>query len=244
MKILTSNKNSNIYQRNNSMKTCSVLIPAYKADKWIWDCIKGFENQAPTKGYIYRIVVGVDGCQKTHDILKDFPHYYSKENMGAYVMLNSLIHYNPSDVYVFFGADDIPFPDFLSSVIPVAEEYGYTVVKQGHRDKTPKKKHGTAVFSQKVLDDVGGFQAYRCACDTDFRARVKFCGYKFEEALSKLPHPLFFRRRPSGSLTKNSATGMKSSYRRNVRKKMKQSYAAGNIKINPVIKELEYYETF
>lgn len=230
------------------MKICSVLIPAYKAEKWIKDCIKGFENQAPTKGYFYKIVVGVDGCRKTHEALSDFPHYYSEENVGAYVMLNSLIKENPSDIYVFFGADDIPFPNYLSSVIPVIEEYGYTRVREMRCDDKmnimPNKGRrllGTAVFSQKVLDDVGGFHSYRCACDTDFTKRAKACGYKPKEAKLKLPEPLFYRRRHSDSLTKNGATRMKSQYRREVKEIMLNSYDVGNIKIQPITTELKYY---
>lgn len=229
------------------MKTCAVIIPAYRAEKWIMECVKGFQNQHSLEGWEYKIVVGVDGCKKTATALT-VPYWWSAVNVGTYVMVNSLVALNPADMYVFFGADDVPFPDYLRKTIPVAEEYGYTRVRERRCDENlkpfpPQERNlmGTAVCTREVFEQVGGFHAYRCASDTDFTRRVKALGYKPKEAKLLLPDPLFYRRRHKNSLTRHPKTSMKSEYRVKVKTAMNELYDKGLIKITPTTTDLEYY---
>ena len=56
---------------------CAVIIAAYNADKYILDCYESVKNQIPIPEYEIDIRVGVDGCQKTADVLRraGIPHF-------------------------------------------------------------------------------------------------------------------------------------------------------------------------
>ena len=101
------------------MKTCAIIIAAYNADKYILECIHSVKNQIPLEGWEYDIRIGVDGCQKTADVLRKnkIPFYWSEKNVGAYVMRNSLMYLRPADYYIYFDADDIMNHDFIFQCI-------------------------------------------------------------------------------------------------------------------------------
>ena len=96
------------------MEGVSILIPAYKSEAFIEDCIYSLIHQKHTCDY--EILIGVDGCEETLSVVKNIPNvgvYYSKENIGVFPMRNSLAKKAKFDNLLFFDSDDIAQPELL-----------------------------------------------------------------------------------------------------------------------------------
>ena len=198
---------------------CAIIIAAYNCDKYILECYESVKNQIPIPEYEIDIRVGVDGCQKTADVLRraGIPFYYSDKNVGAYIMRNSLIYLKPADVYSYFDADDEMFEDYLIKTLSLNADAVMTAKINCNENLKPIQgarieKGGAITFTHGVLERVGGFYGVRCAADTDFMYRIGMAGYNIHE----INEPLYYRRRHSQSLTKKSDTGIGSHYRKKV----------------------------
>ena len=199
-------------------KICAVIIPAYKAGKYINECIESILKQIPTENWKYEIYIGVDGCKDTSNICK-YSHYYSDQNVGPYVIRNSLLKDHPADLYVYFDADDIMLDNFLISgiqaiesadiIIPGKRNINESISNRGDYEIT---LGGAMFFTPKVLEALGGFHDFRCASDTDFLCRASLLGLK----IAKLNDVFYYRRLLPHSITKSDNTGYNSDYRENV----------------------------
>lgn len=223
----------------------AVIIAAYNADKYILECYNSVKNQTPLEGWEYDIRIGVDGCQKTADVLRraGIPFYWSEKNVGAYIMRNSLIYLSPADVYSYFDADDEMFDDYLKTVLSLNADAVMSAKINCNENLKPiqgaRIEYGGAItFDNNVLKDLGGFYGVRCAADSDFMARTKMAGYNIHE----ISEPLYYRRRHPESLTKKSDTGIGSPYRKKVWKSMCEKREQGIIKIKPTIIELKKFD--
>ena len=102
----------------------SVIIPAYKATKFIDECldsIKGVE-----------ILVGVDSCQETLDHLiprKNIRLFFFTKNVGPYVIKNSLVDEATHDNILFFDADDVLASDVIPEIEKALENKDYVKLK-------------------------------------------------------------------------------------------------------------------
>src|SRR5690606_9342330 len=102
------------YKNMQKMEGISVIITAYKATAFIEDCIYSLIHQKTN--FPYEIIIGVDGCESTLSCLESLPYvgvYYSKKNVGSFVMRNSLALKAKFNNLVFFDADDIAMQDLL-----------------------------------------------------------------------------------------------------------------------------------
>jgi len=226
---------------------CAIIIAAYNADKYILECYESVKNQIPVPGYSVDIRIGVDGCQKTADVLRKnkIPFYWSEKNVGAYIMRNSLMALAPADCYAIFDADDVMFPDCLYKTLYEMTLFpGQSACMTAKINCDEKLKPiqgarieygGAITFTENVLKDLGGFYGVRCAADSDFIDRTKMAGYEIKE----IAEPLYYRRRHSGSLTKKSDTGIGSHYRKKVWRDMCEKREQGIIKIKPTVIELK-----
>jgi glycosyltransferase involved in cell wall biosynthesis len=224
------------------MKTCAIIIAAYNADKYILECYNSVKNQIPLEGYSVDIRVGVDGCQKTADVLRKnkIPFYWSEKNVGAYIIRNSLCAIAPADCYSIFDADDVMFPEYLNKSLSLNADAVMTAKINCNEKLKPIQgarieKGGAITFTHGVLERVGGFYGVRCAADTDFMYRCIDAGFEIFE----IKEPLYYRRRHSGSLTKKSDTGIGSHYRKKVWRDMCEKREQGIIKIKPTVVELK-----
>jgi glycosyltransferase involved in cell wall biosynthesis len=228
------------------LKTVAVIIAAYNADKYILDCYGSVKNQIPLEGWSVDIRIGVDGCQKTADVLRraGIPFYWSEKNVGAYITRNSLIYLSPADVYSYFDADDEMFDDYLARQLLLFDTKNIQACMTAKINCDEKLKPiqgarieygGAITFSNDILDALGGFYGVRCAADSDFMSRIKMAGYEIKE----IAEPLYYRRRHSESLTKKADTAWRSPYRNKVWKMMTEKREQGIIKIKPTIIKLE-----
>ena len=220
------------------MKTCAVIIAAYNAEKYILECYESVKNQIPLEGWEYDIRIGVDGCQKTADVLRKnkIPYFWSEKNVGAYIIRNSLVAVGQADCYSIFDADDTMFPNYLKTVLSLNSDAVMSAKINCNENLKPIQRSriesgGAITFSHKIFESLGGFYGVRCAADTDFMYRIKMAGFEIHE----ITEPLYYRRRHAGSLTKKSDTGIGSQYRKKVWSDMTAKREQGIIKINPTV---------
>lgn len=223
----------------------AVIIAAYNCDKYILDCYNSVKNQIPLAGYEYEIRIGVDGCQKTADVLRknNISFWWSQQNVGAYITRNSLIALGKADYYSYFDADDCMFPEYLSKSLQGNHDAIMTAKINCNEKLKPIQRSriesgGAITFSHKILELLGGFYGVRCAADTDFMYRCIDSGFEIHE----IHEPLYYRRRHSQSLTKKSDTGIGSQYRKKVWQSMCEKREQGIIKIKPTVIELKKFE--
>lgn len=221
---------------------CAIIIAAYNAEKYILECYESVKNQIPVPGYYVDIRIGVDGCQKTADVLRreKIPFYWSEKNVGAYIMRNSLCAVGQADCYSIFDADDKMFPDYILKTLSLNSDAVMTAKINCNENLKPiqgaRIEYGGAItFSHNIYNILGGFYGVRVAADSDFISRIKMAGYEIHE----IQEPLYYRRRHPNALTKKSDTGIGSPYRKKVWSMMTEKRNEGIIKIKPTIIELK-----
>ena len=242
------------------MKIVSVIISAYKIDNYFFKMINEFKNQKLPIGWKLKIFIGVDGCMTSKELLdlNNFDYYFSKKNVGTYIICNSLIKEAKKqkfDVLVRFDSDDMPQKDFLYNGLKYVMKYEYVRAACQRVDKnfTPITTNldfaqGVFFIKNSLLEKVGGFNHYRVECDTDLMERLNILGNhgvildRFYQRIYAFGFLEIFKRRKAiyqrrimpGTLTSSSSTGHGSSYRKNVREKLKNARNEGNIKVlNP-----------
>lgn len=210
------------------------------------ECVKSVQLQFPISDWKYEIRIGVDGCQKTANILNinKIPYYWSAQNVGVYIMRNSLMLMKPADAYAYFDADDKMEPLYLNCSLRYIHQTGIVMTAKINCDEHLKPRTGAVIeaggamtFTHEVLQSVGGFAPYRCAADTDFMKRVGMAGFKITE----IKEGLYLRRHHSGALTRAKDTGMGSPYRKKSWAEMTDQRNKGIIKISPVVTKLEKF---
>ena len=168
-------------------------------------------------------------------------YYWTFENVGAYILRNSLIRVAPADVYVIFDADDVMLPAYLPVVMGALQRHAIVGPSRLDcaADLTDKRffryRHGVCAFRHEVLATLGGYQAERLGADVDFIARARSARIH--------PHitgePCYLRRRHDASLTKAPLTGFGSAPREQARKRMERLRLGGKVYVKPVTVPLE-----
>lgn len=227
----------------------AICISAYRCEKYIMDCIKSIRRQSIPPECEIDIRIGVDGCEDTHKVLVDnkINHWYSKENVGTYIVRNSLIYLESADIYMYFDADDIMLEDYISHNICFALSKKIVMAKKINVTEELKPdptcriidegRGGAMTFTHEILELLGGYQHYRVSCDCDFINRAKKAGI----TRFLIPRQLYMRRRHKNALTVNKDTNIKSEYRNDVVKEMKEKRNKGLIRIEPKTISLEYF---
>ncbi len=202
----------------------SVLIAAWKAERWIGDTLESVFAQE-LDGHDVEVIVGSDACCSSLDEARRRARgragiYMADRNVGPYVMFNSLRHYAAGTHIVYHGADDLMEPTRLARMLEATKRLpgGGGIVGTWYRDidehgtpgrRTNTPADGAVMVTQSVIDLVGGFRPWRCAADTEFLLRAMQMGV---EATVVAKH-LLLRRVHPGQLTEQSGTGFGSPLR-------------------------------
>lgn len=233
-----------------SLKTCNIIMSCYnEKPEWLMACIDSLKKQEKTKGYKYNLLIGVDYCKETADLFdrEKIPYYYPAENVGLFVMINSMIKDNPADIYALFDSDDIAYPDYLQNVIPMVEKYGFTRAAFTPCDSNmkpidaPRPLAGRIAVSDIIYQHLGGFYPYRAYCDTDFAHRASKLLQIPLADMEKYDKPLYLRRLHEASNTAPGKYGVGGAYYKEIKYKLRAEANRGNLKIEPVTVELEYH---
>lgn len=230
------------------MKTVGIIITAFKAEKYIFETINSLITQRLPVDWNVKFYIGVDACVDTANVLdNNISYYYTKENVGTYILTNSLLEEAKKDgckMFVRFDSDDVAAEDFLyngiknteinnfTSTVFIPCDYNLIPLKS----KEPRWAQGSMFFSKQILDLVGGFSHYRVSCDKYFNLRIKSFGYK---GRCKNP-PKYFYRISENSLSHSNNTKINSEYRKNIEKELEEMLSNSQYSIIPVTTKLVY----
>jgi len=217
---------------NIDISDISIIIPAYRAQDYIEECLDSIEKQ----GKNIEILVGIDNCQTTLDKLIQIKEKYSKlsiffseKKVGPYILRNSLSIHAKTNNLLFFDADDIMTNDSLSIILSYNNgsrpiRFSYFNFKDGENHLITNQKnqsvaHGVFFIPVKIFKSTGGFQSWEFAADTEF---MKRCDANRILSLN-LNQGLFYRRIHPMSLTQNSSTGYQSIQRKKIAERIRKT---------------------
>jgi len=195
-------------------QSISFCIPAYKAEDYIEECLDSIEAQRCHK----EILVGVDGCEKTLEVLKRIRTKYSNirifwfsENVGTSIIKNTLVKYAKHNIISFFDSDDIMeshYADYIVENISPTSIVRFRFKNFEHNDLTRKLSNqdycanGAMSILKKSFLDLNGFWIHRVSEDADFIARWKV---KYDDIQLKIYG--FKRRIHTHDISYNQQTG-------------------------------------
>ena len=180
----------------------SVIIPAYKATKYIDECIASIKGDC-------EILIGVDGCIETYNHIRHLENvYYFKENVGPYVIKNTLINQAKYDNILFFDSDDVMAPGTIEKVTETLNSKDY--VKLSYIDFIKKPLLSGIVYSNAVIgikkdvfNSINGFYPWRCSADTELVNRLQYNNF----SCKTIPDVCYYRRLHQDNLTVRKETG-------------------------------------
>jgi glycosyltransferase involved in cell wall biosynthesis len=187
----------------------SVIIPAYKATKYIHDCLASIKGNC-------EILIGVDGFEDTYNHIKHLDGvYYFKNNVGPYVIKNTLVDKAKHDVILFFDADDIMADGLIDTVYENIQNVDYLPLNyinfQGKINHTGHTMNDAVIAIKKnVFNSLNGFYPWKCGADTEFTYRLQHNSLK----KGKLNGVSYYRRLHGENLTMNPLTGHGSAIRK------------------------------
>ena len=223
---------NNTYGKNKKCEV-SVIIPTFNNVEYIDECINSILESS--KNFSVEILVGIDGCQKTLDYVKQKKYlefirfYYFNSNNGPYDIKNTLSNVANSDKLVFFDSDDIMGDTTINEILNNLNNYDLIKLKYQNSDNGKidvKTKFGEGVFAIKksLFLNMNGFEPWFVAADSDFMARF----YKKNNRIYYTKNISFIRRIHNESLTHRKYTGMSSLLRGNYFKMSKNKKGDGN----------------
>ena len=169
------------------MKTVSVLIAAYKAERWLEQCILSVQAQTLPAGVALEVLIGIDGCASSLAAAKrlvagNVKVFNSPKNNGPFVMFNTLMQFSTGDWICRFDADDVMHTDFLLEQMQrlsgdanitmtwsifVDEHLRPTSIILANENFRPargenrKGAEGCFILERQVWDRLGGFRPWR-----------------------------------------------------------------------------------
>jgi glycosyltransferase involved in cell wall biosynthesis len=189
----------------------SVIIPSYKAVKYIDECLNSIQGA--------EILVGVDGCQETFNHLKnrsDIRLFYFTKNVGPYVIKNTLIDEASNEHILFFDSDDVLVNGVIQKVDNLLDTIDYVKLNYINFENRfiPNNKtmmnDAVIAINRSVFNRINGFQPWRCAADTELSHRLEHNNISY-----KLLDGLAYKRRLHGeNLTMKKETGHNSPLRK------------------------------
>lgn len=225
------------------MNGTSIIIPAYKASKFISECIDSIFNSKEVEDINIQVLIGIDGCEETlnyiksTDILKKCNVYYSENNVGPYIIRNSLLEISKYEKIIFFDSDDI-MNEYLIKII-YDELNNFDSIRAAYLnfnndDPTNLFKgnlpysHGQFGVKKSDILSLNGFLPWKCSADTEFLHRFDRNGFN----MATISEPLFYRRYHGENLTQNDNTGLHTEYRKKISEEIKDRVNNNGL-INP-----------
>lgn len=210
-----------------SVPEISVLIPAFDTAKYLRETLDSVYGQTWFMKHRFEVLIGVDRCDSTlEELIRISPRYPGlriiemKENGGPFKIRNTLIKLARADTLSFFDSDDIMLPDLIERAVAMLDTGNCDAVQYRvlsfHDGKlldsaVPSDwcNEGSMVMRRYCFDRTGGYKAWRCAADTEFRNRLASCC-----RLVQLEDPGYYYRRRAAALTSARGTGFGSDIRK------------------------------
>ena len=224
----------------------SVIVAAWKATRYIIEALDSIRNQEPRDGWEYSLRIGVDGCEATARLLDraGIPYWWSPENVGPYVMRNSLIGLQEATAYAVFDADDVMRPTYLRELLAWVGPTGIAGAGRTQVDekgrilkRRTRYKSGVCIIHHSAWMRLGGYRPWPMAADYDFIVRAE----RLQVPVRAVAKALYIRRVHPLSLTQARDTGFKSKQRQDLARRSKSlAKHPHNLKVFPVTTDLEH----
>ena len=201
----------------------SVIIPTFDNIEFIDETLESIYNSG--KDFDYEILIGIDGCKKSLDYLKDksYPSntkiYYFSKNKGPYLIKNTLSTLAKYDNLIFFDSDDMMEENMIGYCLNSLNKYqcvkprlrNFRIINGEIVNELGRKIWGEGVFAihKKIFDYYNGFEGWLVAADSDFMGRL----YKNNISVELTQEILVLRRLHNKGLTSRPDTGLRSSLR-------------------------------
>ena len=181
----------------------TVIIPAYKATKYIDECLASLQGA--------EILVGIDNCKETFDHLvgrTDIKSFYFAQNVGPFVVKNTLIDEASNDKILFFHSDDVLAEgvlDRIEQALNIVDYIKLNYINFLHNINPKGHVMNDAVIAinRPVFNELNGFQPWRCGADTELAKRLEFNKKKH----IVLDDVTYYRRLHDNNLTLRKETG-------------------------------------
>jgi len=243
----------NNFIKKQIIKQLSLIIPTYKNPEYLVKCLDSVVESS--KNYDVEILVGIDSCNETLNYIKEkkfdqrIRFFFFHENVGPYVIKNSLSQISNSETLLFFDSDDImknnmidevihlqKYSDFVKPMYINFDEQGLT---EEIKNTIRNNKFGEGVFSIKknLFLHMNGFEGWRCMADSDFMNRL----YSTNKKGAGTKEVSFYRRIHKQSLTQDPKTSYSSELRQTYYKISKNRKDFGPL---PFITVSLFYEIF
>ena len=180
----------------------SIIIPAYKATKYIDECLASIKGDC-------EILIGVDACEETYNHIKHLENvFYFPKNVGPYIIKNTLVDVATHENILFFDADDVMAEGVVERFNEAIQHVDY--VKLNYINFTHEiKKSGHIMndavigIKKSVFNSLNGFYPWRCGADTELENRLRHNNFKYKvlEGIS------YYRRLHGENLTMRKETG-------------------------------------
>lgn len=223
----------------------SIIIPAFKADLFIDECLNSIQRQ--TVSFEYEVLIGIDGCNTTLEHLtknaygRNIRIFYFDENKGPYVIKNSLTEECQYENILFFDADDIMLPGALSEFERLIQKYdlvrlSYQNFYNGSSVSRREAVKNDATFGVRKakFEKINGFYPWICSADTEFVKRATVVNGWSETATLSV---CYNRRLHGANLTMDAKTNFDSSIRKEYDEQIKFKK-----RVNPEIKTIQSYK--
>lgn len=186
----------------------SIIIPAYKATKYIDECVRSISIVGA------EILIGVDGCEETYNHIKHLENvFYFPKNVGPYVIKNTLVDIAKNENIIFFDADDVIITEAIEHILDALYRSDYVKLNymnfQDRIKPGPIMNDAVVAIKKSVFNSLNGFYPWRCGADTEFGYRLAHNKLK-EGKVSEL---CYYRRLHGENLTMRKETGHGSSIR-------------------------------
>lgn len=201
----------------------SIVIPTFNNTEYFMDCLNSVVTSI--SNYNCEILVGIDNCRKTYDLIKDkvfdsrVKFFFFEKNYGPYIVKNTLGLESNSEKILFFDSDDIMLKkmvyevsvklDFFDFVKPMYYDFHHKYNNENLPINTNKFGEGVFGIRKSIFLEMNGFEPWRCAADSEFMSRLYKNGKKFHFT----KEILFLRRIHNNSLTMAYETSSSSSLR-------------------------------
>lgn len=199
-------------------KGVSICITAYKADKFIKECLDSVMNQTWFKTHDnWEIIVGVDGCARTLHYLQSIMGNYKNlrvlmmdSNKGTYVTTNTIMKEAKYSGLIRFDSDDKMLPIMVQRILEEKKDNDLIYFRmQNFGNNTARNSScGQVYIRHEVFDKFGGYRPWVCSADLELQKRLK----KFVK-VKKIREVLFNRRIHNANLTVDKKTNFTSPIR-------------------------------
>jgi glycosyltransferase involved in cell wall biosynthesis len=214
------------------------LIPHYRCEEWLDDCLASLVAQTrPLDGIVVIDDASDDPPLRTVQRYPTVTLLHADRNVGPYRLVQQVIEETDYDAYLFQDADDWSAPGRVDLLLRGAEQCGAELIGTQeirvfcdepevvpipwpldvHAEFEQKPTafpllHPTSLVSRDLVVALGGFASgLRFSGDAEFLRRARLVSH-----VANIPEYLYYRRIREGSLTTAPATNLQSPERKRV----------------------------